>query len=246
MPTDFVFVDLSPVKSDEEKSSPASPLESPYVEANDSMSLASDCDSVFSQMADPIADDVSLDAYVQDASFFGALSAPAMEPMGLGIMNVDYPQSSVVPSMPQFPNWMAQQMAFQQFLQFQQSMMKQPPASPEQPHHKRAKSTSSVPTKKQKPAFQFKTYTGPKQKAHRRSESVPVTKPATPASPAKSADLEDFMDLNNQIELFLESDLQGSYTPISDYSDEDLEKPINYLEGIDLRDDFDLNAFILI
>lgn len=274
MPKDFVFVDLSPVKSDEETKQEASPLLD-MASLNDSFGLlSSDEDLIFSSIMDSPelrTSDVSMDY------------APTYEhDLGLGIMNVDMGPHTV--------DWNAhqQQLAFQHFLQYQQLMGQyqyQQPTMPvvqsctetetQIPHtNKRSKSTSSIPRKKSTSGFQFKTYKGPStkrsrpQNKHRHTVSEPI-KPLTPTSLQAStpnASLEDFMALNKEIRVFLDDSLstsssismsEGSYTPVTDISESEdvdhLRKPLDLDTSLfgcsDLftrQEEFDFNSFVSI
>lgn len=312
MPTDFVFVDLSPVKNEDDESSKSSSessvssMESPILDLpNDSISSISseDCDSIFSSLNVDVNDSAfgnnDTFPYMQenihqnqnyaDSTKFpseSSLPSPVTSDasvfdqnvnFGLGIFNVDFenfhqPQRPQ-PQPQQNNNWMMQQFAFQQFLQYQ-SQFNQPqypqqyqPASPDV---RRTKSTSSTPMKKQRSSsgYQFKTYKGPNSsvkkpihhntKPHQRTFSAPtVLSPKTP----NSCILDDYMMLNKESldnYNFAESTNNvQTYTPVSDHSEEFemLHKPIKmddslFNQNVDDflidRREFDLNAFISI
>lgn len=278
MPTDFVFVDLSPVKNDEIASttpvtsasststSPASTfttsdIESPLLDnSNDSISSigSEDNDSIFSSFDQTAANGISnfdFEDYMQDKN------TNFEDNFGLGIMNIDYnqaqqfnqlespqpqpqPQQAQTPFQFQFPtatsnqawNLFQQQIAFQQFLQFQsqfQSQFQYPQApqvsqtnvesvcETQLPNsNKRSKSTTLLPTKKQTPSsnsgIQFKTYKGPSLKKSKPTlkhhNSEPITLPQTPK---EKVDLDDFMNLNNQITSFLQDSKKDANTTTS-------------------------------
>jgi hypothetical protein len=96
---------------------------------------------------------------------------------------------------------------------------------------KRSKSTSDASSKRKNSGqIQFKTYTGPKKKAprHRHSCSDSFIKPTIPEinfvanstlnSCAPSAGFDDLMMFNDQM---LPCQNAGSFTPVTDYSDEE-------------------------
>lgn len=282
MPTDFVFVDLSPVKNEDEKSetssntSSVSPMESPILDvSNDSISTISseDCDSIFSSLNVDINDSAfgnnNTVGYMQenvyqnfnDATKFqsnSSLSSPTTSEasvydqnlnLGLGIFNVDFDnfhqqqpqqtQQQPQPQPEQNANWMMQQFAFQQFLQYQcqfnqiqntpkvQQLQQFQPVSPDT---RRTKSASSIPMKKQRNnGFEFKTYKGPsssvRKPAHQNRPHQRSLSASSDLSPriSKSIDLEDFMMLNKELldsNNFAESTNEMNlFTPVSDYSE---------------------------
>lgn len=272
MPKDFVFVDLSPVKTDDEPKQEVSPSLD-LASLNESFGLlSSDDDLIFSSIMD------SPELRTADASMDFA-SAPFDTDLGLGLMNVDMGPHTVDWNQHQ------QQIAFQQFLQYQQQMSQyqyQQPVSalPDREYqipntNKRSKSTSAIPRKKSSPEFQFKTYKGPSakkarpQNKHRHTVSEPI-KPQTPVSlqvSTPTAGLEDFMALNKEIRLFLDDTLStsssismndGSYTPVTDISESEdidhLHKPLELDSALfggcsDIfarQEEFDFNSFVSI
>ena len=146
-----------------------------------------------------------------------------------------------------------QQLQQQAQLQLQQQQLEQN-ISPIQPSpeseietmnpftHKRSKSTSEVTKRRSSGQFQFKTYTGPNKKSkHRRVVSEPIkrqaikylssaaTAPSTPKA-QPTIGLEDFMLLNDQINISLNDDSllsdssaneqkYQSFSPLSQYSE---------------------------
>ncbi|KAK6462937.1 hypothetical protein DFJ63DRAFT_334513 [Scheffersomyces coipomensis] len=150
--------------------------------------------------------------------------------------------------------------------------------------HKRSKSTVETSMKKRNSGqFQFKTYTGPKHRHSASESSIKKQRKSSKSSPnspnqkiedqinslMKPVGLEDFMMLSEQLDIPLEQGSANSsvnttndssyetFTPISDYSDDDLfySKPkaidANLLSncGIDQflfnkSEDFELSGFV--
>lgn len=140
----------------------------------------------------------------------------------------------------------------------------QMPQAAKQNTKKRSKSTSDVSSKRKNAGqIQFRTYTGPKKKAprHRHSCSDSFIKPTIPEinfvanstlnSSVSSAGFDDLMMFNDQM---LPCQNAGSFTPVTDYSDEeDFAKSKDFdsnLLGCGLEqylqktETFDFNSFI--
>lgn len=261
MPKDFVFVDLSPVKSseDEEGSENSSVMSvatsSPTMAfSGEKQSPLSLCDEFFASFEDEAFGNFTLGSDLQCGQQPMFENAPLL---GLGLFNmpIGYAKPSVVELALQMQQ---EQLAFQRFLQYQSQFLHTPQVTqtPFQPPvhtnpinmHKRSKSISSIPRRKSAGGFQFKTYKGPNSvkkplvRKHRRSVLEPtlnIVVPELATSPFES-ELKDFLhaprdDLSfEDIELF---DL--AYTPLTDFSDfenvETLHKPIDLdiLHGCD-------------
>ncbi|SGZ51647.1 CIC11C00000001848 [Sungouiella intermedia] len=253
MPKDFVFVDLSPVKTseDEECGSVSSASSSPsYGEKLLPLSMTNDS---FSSYEDDSYNNFNLN---NSCNYQTQQPIYDNQLLGLGLMNMptEYPQ----PSMAEMAMQMQQeQLAFQRFLQFQSQFIQTPqitqtpvmPPSQTPMEHRRSKSTS-VPRRKSAGGFQFKTYKGPntvkkpQMRKHRRCILEPSQKLAAAAAQmAGGVSTDGFnSDINSELEEFLQApkneismdsleQFDLAYTPLTDLSDfenvDTLHKPID-------------------
>lgn len=256
MPKDFVFVDLSPVKSsDEEVSAPSSTLSSPTlattvsVDRNLPLSLNESFDE----------DLYSLNNY----NNYNSYSNPVFDDsalLGLGLLNVSYdgmPQQEDVSMQMQ-----QDQLAFQRFMQLQSynqlpTPQMQPRAAAPVLEHKRSKLSPTIPRRKSAGGFQFKTYKGPNtvrkplvRKNHRRCVLEP-SKPSeipllSPVSPRKEPLLEEFLHMPKMDAYDMPANMV--YTPFTDISEteDDMSKPMTDMTQNQFlfRDEFDLLSFV--
>ncbi|ODV81593.1 uncharacterized protein CANTADRAFT_3686 [Suhomyces tanzawaensis NRRL Y-17324] len=289
-PKDFVFVDLSPVKNEDcatfcDASSTNSPTQSPLEtppsstsftsdksmfdlpQLNESFSLLSDSDSIFSAFDRSASNEQN---YIQDTHSI-ASSVSQHEDIGLGIMGLDVQNWEQNPNFNERP---AQQQApqidnaafNQQLYGYQHAMMEQhkqiqmlkqqlqeqqaQKKAPLENLHKRSKSASvENPKRRGSGQFQFKSYTGPKKgKAMklRRTVSEPsrkstaivssVSAPTTPEVEGKPHGLEDFTMFNDQFMTYKDNAATApaqtqsyeTFTPVSEFSDDDFSLPKNY------------------
>lgn len=256
MPKDFVFVDLSPVKSseDEESSDGASSVMSSTASSptlafsNDKLSPMSMLKDSFTFFEDDSFQNFPMDNYQACGSAQPAFDANLL---GLGLMNMpaEYPQPSVAELAMQMHQ---EQLAFQRFLQFQSQFLNTPPMThtPAEPpmmsspvrDHKRSKSTPSIPRRKSAGGFQFKTYKGPNTsvrkplvRKHKRCVLEPTNKIIADAkctTPPSDSDLREFLhDPTDDLSLEDVEQFDLAYTPLTDLSDfenvDTLHKPIN-------------------
>lgn len=256
-PKDFVFVDLSPIKVEQEQQTPQQ-LPSPALSFEMPMDSFSDNDSSFDskmlEEMDPIGLGISLD-YNWDQTNYTTDSNPTTANSEFS----EYPN----PNQYQLKLFETEQVLLQQnqqiqqlqqqLNQFQQQM--QPPLV-----HKRSKSLDL----KKKNQIQFKTYTGPKKKSKRSvSESNINTAQINQIAQfdesnqinqvqqntynianatntqnfqqASSTGMEDYSVFNQLLS-------SGSFTPITDYSDEEEFKSQDLnLNNLNLNLDFDYN-----
>lgn len=258
MMKDFVFVDLSPVKTETEEISPA------LLHLLMSLLLLLLGES-------PIFDkpqDFSFDDY--DSSL-----------LGLGLMNMpaEYPQPSVAELALQMQQ---EQLAFQRFLQFQSQFGMQNGSQLQQMNtqmgllhvavtpnlHQRSK-LASLPRRKSG-EFQFKSYKGPgvRKPKHKRcvSESAVKRKSVTDSEPenANLSPLQDFLHAPKDSDISLDysqtwslDDIEQfdlAYTPLTDLLDfenvDTLHKPIDLDMHCDnsqlFKDEFDMSNFVSI
>lgn len=218
MAKDFVFVDLSPVKSEE---------------VEEVKEVASESESVFDQ------------SFVH-SSPQSSIASP--DCLGLGIMGLDWneqlPVQEFQQSYPQYttqdfqqapsfstehPTQFTNNNVSQQLLNYQEAMLQQSqqiqflqqqlqqvqsntPTSP-----KRTKSRSEQPSKRRSSGqFQFKTYTGPKNKV--KKPSVSSVGSVSPVSP-RQVGLEDFFTLNEQLAVPLNANDFMNQLSFSGYDD---------------------------
>lgn len=272
---DFVFVDLSPVKTssddnlDDSESDRVSSLTlSPTLSFEKHLPLSATNESFSSVDSDSYADFSLGGHHHMQPAYDSSL-------LGLGLMNMpaEYPQPSVAELALQMQQ---EQLAFQRFLQFQ-SQFAPAPETPLVSDHKRTKLTPQIPRRKSAGGFQFKTYKGPNSvrkpqaRKHRRCVSEPSVKStvlaAKPDADANNHDLADFLhapsdnttldvtlDLSQTLSLedFEQFDL--AYTPLTDLSDfenvDTLHKPIDLDMHCDashlFKDEFDMSTFVSI
>lgn len=270
MPKDFVFVDLSPVKSSEEEEVVSSVTSS----ASSSPTLATSIS--LSDKQSPLSLNESFSCS-EDELYpnFNYSSAPMFDDsalLGLGLMNINYdtfqPQQDEMALQMQH-----EQLAFQRFLQYQSQFTQPAQMAPQaqQETHKRSKSSPTIPRRKSAGGFQFKTYKGPNtsvrkplKKAHRRCASEPLQKlelseisiPQYPQTPRNEPGLEDFLHMPKMDTMDAMNLMYIAYTPLSDLSENDdidaLQKPINLdmmgCQGSQFlfKDEFDLSLFVSI
>lgn len=222
MPKDFVFVDLSPVKS-----------ESDLDVSTEKQSPLSLCNETFSD------DELAYQAPLFDENL-----------MGLGLMNMgcefdEYmaPMPSMVQNVGLGQVTQMSQHNLQGMIQMSQHqpmmsqlqmgpvpvMMPTPPMNtPAQIPHKRSKSAGG---------FQFKTYTGPNQvkkpRKHKRCVLEPSRIPLPPL-PEMETGLEDFLH---------QPKLVPPYTPLSELSESE-ERHLDYNQALFFKDEFDLLSFV--
>jgi hypothetical protein len=226
MPKDFVFVDLSPVKSEDEQNSDSSstPSSPTFSENSDAESFVTNNSSI---------SDISFDSIMADDSFnesfdfgFDLLDEKLLEPF-------QFQNQAPAQQTQNFVNTTPTQNTAPQF---------ETPVT-QLPEVKRSKSVDSI---KKKP-LQFKSYSPKSKKVkkpvlkHRHTISEPVAKP----------DLDYFMSLNNQIQVDLKRD-QEELSNLSSISDDEfLQQPLNNDFNGDIdqfllqkQDEFDLSAFV--
>lgn len=194
MPKDFVFVDLSPVKSSDSESdassAASSTLTSPttsYASTNLKQSPLQDFDDGFcTQAAELLTYNAPMALYDETL-------------LGLGLMNVAYDYGTQPVPMQQDQAAMQRLMLYQgqyqaPIAQMESQQYAHQPASPIAPsEHRRTKSTSTLPRRKSAGGFQFKTYKGPKNakkptaRKHRRCVSEPSSHIAAQAALAQAA-----------------------------------------------------------
>lgn len=205
MPKDFVFVDLSPVKS-EEKLSEENVEKLPGNSNTDSDVSSPTVDTVFSD-ASPSLSFLSFSNYnYASDDLYGPCFDESL--LGLGLMGVDFPEQ-MQPQPLQMPQPQTQTVTPQQqaFPQFDMSFGQVSPISPtqlnepmqhqpqqQQPQHKRRKSAGG---------FTFKSYTGPnggvkkrKSQNHRRCFSEPAKKPQPQQQAPTPPTMDEFLHVS--------------------------------------------------
>lgn len=231
-PRDFVFVDLSPVKEEDNKKLPPSPVSSVN---SDEFSNDGNSDTSF---------DTSVYDFDLDFDMFkNAANANQFAPFCQPIDNVQILHQQIPDvTQSQIPNVLPKTPIQKQFSQFQ-TPVQQILKTPEVLHQR----SSSVDNAK---SVQFKPYTPKKSKPslpHRHTVSEPV------------GDLDDFMSLNNQIVVPFYNQWSSDFDHLSDCSsieNSSLSTPlrsgvdtsVEYFEGTDYlpKQDFDFESFLKI
>lgn len=270
-PKDFVFVDLSPIKAEQEnqQQQPQQQQQTPQQLPSPALSF-----------------ELPVDSFSDNDSIFDSKMLDDIEPIGLGI-SLDYSwdqmnyttnyndsnnnancntttTSPITETFAKYPNPDQYQLKLfeteqvllqqnqqiqqlkQQLDQFQQQM--KPPMI-----HKRSKSLDI----KKKSQIQFKTYTGPKKRCKRSASESMITlnqvkqinnqipqigqqnvQNFTP-SPTNTQISQNFSTGLEEYTVFNQLLNAGSFTPITDYSDEEEFKSVDL--NLDLNMDFDYN-----
>lgn len=271
MPKDFVFVDLSPVKSSDDAESEASSVSSSPVTL-----YASSTFRPLPTMNESFGTDEEV--CTQAAEFAYAAPMPMFDEqalLGLGLMNVNYDYGT----QPTVDYQYQDQLAMQRLLAYQTNYLHMAPmpqaadaralyAGP-QPvlpvspiTHHRSKLTLAVPRRKSSGGFQFKTYKGPKAvkkptpKKHRRCVSEPSAVMAAAAAgctadttyPQEAPAMDDVLSLSDSL-LASVDEIDFAYTPLTDLSENEgvdyLMKP--HMDNFSFqKDEYDLLQFFAV